>query len=116
MRRISAIIIASLAANVAQAETFNYSCQVCMFPTGNENCDAEGKTSPLRIDDGKMILLWKGKTYRLAMATADDENGCAKYGWHAEGNGVSFKFCTATQGYGAIEDKGGVRVQCNLKR
>jgi site-specific DNA-cytosine methylase len=56
--------------------------------------------------------------WSLTVAPYDDKGGgCAKYGWHAEGDGTSFTFCTATQGYGAIEDKNGdVRVQCNLKR
>jgi hypothetical protein len=98
------------------AETYNYSCNVCVFPTvpssdGSDGCEVVGKAYPLRVDDTKNVLEWRGKKYKLTIAS------CAKYGWHAEGNGTSFTFCTATQGYGAIEDKdGNVRVRCNLKR
>jgi len=44
-------------------------------------------------------------------------DNCGKQGWLAKGNETSFMFCTATKGYGAIEDKDGVvRVRCNLNR
>jgi hypothetical protein len=86
--------------SVTYAETFNYSCEV------------ERKTYPLRADDTKNILEWRGKKYSLTV-----KEDCGRYGWHAEGNGTSFDFCTATQGYAAIEDKdGNDQVQCELKR
>jgi hypothetical protein len=44
----------------------------------------------------------------LTIASADEPDGCAKNGWHTEGNGTSFTFCTATQGYG----QGLVRLRC----
>jgi hypothetical protein len=66
---------------------------------------------PLRVDDETNVLEWRGKKYGLT-----EQPNCAKYGWHAEGNGASFDFCTATQGYGAIEEKDDVRVRCDLKR
>ena len=69
------------------------------------------KTYPLRVDDSKYVLEWRGKNYSLTV-----QPNCAKYGWHAEGNGASFDFCIATQGYGAIENKDEVRVQCDLKK
>jgi hypothetical protein len=64
----------------------------------------------------KIVLEWRGKKYDLTDAIGDEPGGCAKAGWHAKGNGTTFTFCAATQGYGAIEDKDGVRVRCNLKR
>ena len=89
----------------------------CVFPRivsdkGYDGCDvADGKTYPLRVDDSKYVLEWRGKNYSLTV-----QPNCAKYGWHAERNGASFDFCVATQGYGAIEDKDEVRVQCDLKK
>jgi hypothetical protein len=103
---------------ISHAETYNYSCNVCVFPTlptsdGSDGCDVvSGKTYPLRVDDNKNVLEWRGKKYKLTEA-----EDCGRIGWHVEGNGTSFDFCTATQGYGAIQDKDGVtRVRCNLKR
>ena len=104
MKLTIALIFASLSTTVVYAEIYNYSCKV------------DGKTYPLRVDDNKNVLEWRGKKYSLTIASADEPDGCAKYGWHAEGNGTSFTFCAATQGYGAIEDKDGVKVRCNLKR
>jgi hypothetical protein len=111
------LIFAFLSTTVVHAEIYNYSCNACLFPKivtddGYDGCDVvEGKTYPLRVDENKNVLEWRGKKYRLTR-----QPDCAKYGWHAEGNGTSFDFCTATQGYGAIEDKGDVKVRCNLKR
>jgi hypothetical protein len=121
MKLITAVIFATLSTTVGYAEIYNYSCNVCIFPSsasdGSDGCDVDAKTYPLQVDDNKNVLAWRGKKYGLTVASADEPNGCAKHGWHAEGNGVSFTFCTATQGYGAIEDKdGNVRVRCNLKR
>jgi hypothetical protein len=121
MKLTIALIFASLSTAVVHAETYNYSCKVCVFPTiaidGYDGCEVDGKTYPLRLDDNKNVLEWRGKKYSLTIASADEPDGCAKYGWHAEGNGTSFTFCAATQGYGAIEDKdGNVKVRCNLKR
>jgi hypothetical protein len=84
---------------------------------GSDGCDVvDGKTYPLRVDDNKNVLEWRGKKYSLTIASFDEPDGCGKYGWHAKGNGTSFTFCAATQGYGAIQDKDHVKVQCNLKR
>lgn len=114
----------TIAAAPAHAEIYNYSCEVCVFPgivsESYQECDVvNGKTYPLRIDDSKKVLEWRGKKYNIT-----EQPNCAKYGWHAEGNGTSFEFCTATKGYGAIiaklkapqEGTDEVRVQCNLKR
>jgi hypothetical protein len=91
--------------DVAAREIYNYSCKV------------DGKTYPLRVDGNKNVLEWRGKRYSLTITSADEPDGCAKNGWHAKGNGTSFTFCTATQGYAAIEDKdGNDQVQCNLIR
>jgi len=115
-----ALIFASLSTTVVYGEEpFNYSCNACVFPgivmdgVDGHECDVVyGKTYPLRVDEDKNVLEWRGKKYSLTK-----QPDCAKYGWHAEGNGTSFDFCTATKGYAAIQDKdGNVQVQCDLKR
>src|ERR1035437_5373970 len=111
MKFTIALIFASLSTTVVYAETYNYSCKVCVFPTIGYDCEVDGKTYPLRVDGNKNVLEWRGKKYSLT-----EQPNCAKDGWHAEGNGTAFDFCTATQGYGAIEDKDGVKVRCDLKR
>ena len=119
-----ALIFAFLSTTAVHAEIYNYSCNACLFPKivihGNEGydgCDVvHGKTYPLRVDENKNVLEWRGKKYAISDANTPDKIVCAKAGWHAEGNGTSFHFCAATQGYGAIEDKGDVKVRCNLKR
>lgn len=111
---VGALLMVSIC--TANAEVYSYSCQACIFPTIGYDCEAVGKPYPLRVDANKSVLEWRGKKYGLTIASADDEPGCARAGWHAKGNGASFTFCAATQGYGAIEDKDGVKVQCNLKR
>jgi hypothetical protein len=124
MRVTIALIFASLSTAVVYAETYNYSCKVCVFPTiarddGSDGCEeVGGKTYPLRIDDAKNVLEWRVKKYKLTnIMDSDEPSRCGRGGWHAEGNGTSFTFCYATQGYGAIEDKDGtVRVRCNLQR
>jgi hypothetical protein len=101
-----ALIFASLSISAVYAEIFNYACK------------ADGKTYPLRVDDNKNVLEWRGKKYSLTI-----QANCAKAGWHAKGNGTSFDFCAATQGYAGIEDKNGNelaeccerRGKCNLK-
>jgi hypothetical protein len=121
MKFLPVLVLAILLPNVSKAETFNYSCKVCAYPSvpsnGSAGCEVDDKAHPLKIDDKKNVLDWRGRKYALTESSADQDNGCAKYGWQAKGNGVEFKFCTATQGYGAIEDKDGVvRVQCQIKR
>jgi hypothetical protein len=56
------------------------------------SCKVDGKTYPLRVDEDKKVLEWRGKKYSIVF-----QPDCAKYGWHAEGNGTSFDFGTATQ-------------------
>jgi hypothetical protein len=52
------------------------------------------------------------RLYRLTM-----QPNCAKYGWHAEGNGTSFDFCTATKGGAGITQtpppEGPTEIDCN---
>jgi|SRR5208282_2389986 hypothetical protein len=103
MRLTIALIFASLSATVVYAQPFVYSCKV------------DGKTYPLRVDENKNVLEWRGKKYTIIL-----QPDCAKYGWHAEGNGTSFDFCTKTRGYAAIEDNldsqnGNEQIQCHLK-
>ncbi|WP_164635340.1 hypothetical protein [Rhodopseudomonas sp. BR0G17] len=121
MKRFAvAIVLSAFVATPAKAEIYNYTCRSCMFPSiprdGSDGCEVVGRGYPLRVDDKKNVLDWRGKRYNLTEAPADQPYGCAKYGWHAKGNGTSFTFCVATQGYGAIEDKGDVRVRCDLKK
>lgn len=118
MKLTIAFIFAVLPITAVYAEIYNYSCKACLFPKivsddGYDGCDVVGgKTYPLRVDDNKNILEWRGNKYSLT-----EQLNCGKYGWHAEGNGASFDFCGATKGYAAIEDKdGNVKVRCNLKR
>lgn len=117
VKLIIALIFAFFSATAVSAETYNYSCKPCLFPgivngDGFGACDVvDGKTYPLSVDDKKNVLEWRGKKYSLTEA-----GDCGKYGWRAVGNGTSFDFCGATKGYAAIEDKAGVKVECNLKR
>jgi hypothetical protein len=117
MRLTIALIFAFLYTSAVHAEIYNYSCNACIFPkivsdNGYDGCDVvDGKTFPLRVDDKNNLLEWRGRKYSLT-----EQPSCGKYGWHAEGNGTSFDFCTATQGYGAIEDQGEVKVRCSLRR
>jgi hypothetical protein len=112
MKLTIAFIFAFLSTTAVYAAIYNYSCRACLFPSDGNACDVvDGKTYPLRVDDSKNVLEWRGKKYSLT-----EKPDCGRWGWHAEGNGTSFDFCTATQGYGAIETKDEVRVQCDLKR
>ena len=103
---------AFLSTTAVYAEIYNYSCKACLFPRsvsndGYDRCDVvDGKTYPLRVDDSKNVLEWRGKKYSLT-----EQPNCAKYGWRAEGNGTSFDFCTATKGSGWIEKQSEVRVR-----
>ena len=116
MKLTIALIFAFLSTTAVYAEIYNYSCKACVFPgivgDAGFGCDVvDGKTYPLRVDDNKNVLEWRGKKYSLTVS-----EDCGKYGWHAAGNGTSYDFCGATQGYAAIQDKDGVKVQCDLKR
>lgn len=104
MKFTIALVFASLSTVVAHAGIYDYSCKV------------DGKSYPLRVDDGRNVLEWRGTKYSITVASADEPDGCAKYGWHAKGNGTSFTFCTATQGYAAIEKDGKEQAACDLKR
>src|SRR5690349_13589267 len=94
MKPAIALIFAILSTTDARAEVYNYSCKACVFPglisdRGYAECDVDnGKTYPLRVDDNKNILEWRAKKYSITQ-----QPDCAKYGWHAVGNGTSFDFC-----------------------
>ena len=108
MKLTIALMFAFLSATAVHAEIYNYSCKVA------------GKTYPLRVDDKTNILEWRGKKYSITVSSWDDDGddaACAKYGWVVKGNGESFKFCTATQGVGDLEDKDGKTVaECCERR
>ena len=93
-----ATIFAFLSATVAaKADTYSYFCKV------------GEKAYPLKVDDTANSIEWRGAKYKLSRID------CGRYGWHAEGNGMSFDFCTATKGYADIEKDGKLKFQCNLK-
>ncbi|MCA1379350.1 hypothetical protein I6F34_00750 [Bradyrhizobium sp. BRP05] len=91
------LIILALGLTPAQASTYLYACK------------DQGKTSQLKVDDTQNTLTWKGTTYKIT--TTD----CGKAGWHAEKDGVSFDFCTATKGVADFELNGRT-VMCDMKR
>lgn len=98
MKRIIISALVAISINPAQANTYNYVCK------------DHGKSSPLKVDDAQNTLEWKGTTYKTT------ENGdCAKFGWRAEKDSVSFEFCTATKGYAGLEQNG-IEIPCDLKR
>jgi hypothetical protein len=88
-----AAVCTLLSAVSADAEIFTYVCG----------------TSLVRIDDVKNVLEWKGIKYSIK------SNECGRAGWHAQGEGASFDFCTATKGYADVEVDGHIQVGCNLK-
>ena len=89
--------IAASNAVPADAETYDYSCKV------------DGNTYPLRVDTSANTLEWRGKSYSLT------EADCGRVGWHAEGNGTAFDFCTATKGYASLSKGENIEAVCNLK-
>ena len=97
MRRLI-VITTALFINSAHADTYNYVCT------------DRGRSYPLKVDDKQNTLAWKGSIYKIK--TQED---CPKFGWHAEKEGASFDFCTATKGYADFEQNG-TRIECNLKR
>jgi hypothetical protein len=78
--------------------------------TYNYICKDQGQSWSLKVDAAKNVLEWRNMVYRIK----ETEN-CAKFGWRAQKDGVSFDFCTATQGY-ADYQLNGRTVQCSLKR
>jgi hypothetical protein len=71
MKLTIALFIAFLPTTAVYAEIYNYSCKACIFPRivsddGYDGCDVvDGKTYPLRVDDNKNVLEWRGKKYSL---------------------------------------------------
>jgi hypothetical protein len=92
-----AMALMTLSTSWAHAYTYNYVCQ------------DHGKPYPLKVDDAKNTLEWRGGTYKIKVTD------CGRAGWHAEKDGTSFDFCTATQGYAEIKQDG-MEIQCDLKR
>jgi hypothetical protein len=65
----------------------------------NLSCSKDhGRAYPLRINETKKTLAWRGKTYNITPSQYDDldGNGCGKFGFNAKGNGTSFKLCFTT--------------------
>lgn len=96
MKKILMIVLA-LGCGQAQAYTYNYVCK------------DHGRKLPLKLDDEKNTLTWKGTVYSIKVTE------CGRYGWHAEKDGVGFDFCTATQGVADFE-LNGVSIDCDMKR
>jgi hypothetical protein len=80
MKWSAALVFATISMTPANAYVYNYACT------------DHGKSYPLRVDDAKNVLEWKGAIYKIR--TTD----CGRAGWHAEGGGEPFDFCTATKG------------------
>lgn len=72
-------------------------------------CKSQGRVSTLKVNDTKQTLEWLGHTYKIT------ETSCGRAGWHAERDGTSFDFCTATQGYASFDLPTGT-VECELHR
>ncbi len=70
-------------------------------------CKSQGRASTLKINETKQTLEWQGHTYKIT------EKSCGRAGWHAERDGMSFDFCTATQGSASFELSTGT-VECEL--
>ena len=85
------------------AGTFNYACKVTTAPG-----KYIGRSHLLHVDEGKKVIEFEGKTFRIIRYTGnddtfidgpDDSQGCAKYCWTVKGSdGVSFTIGTATKG------------------
>ncbi len=67
MKLAIALVFLSLSTVGSYAETYNYTCSACIFPPTpvGDGCDVDGKTYPLRVDDTKNVLEWRGKNYSL---------------------------------------------------
>lgn len=78
--------------------------------TYNYICKDQGQSWSLKVDAERNVLEWRNMVYRIK----ETEN-CAKFGWRAQRDGISFDFCTATQGYADFQ-LNGRPVQCDLKR
>lgn len=98
MKRIIVISLVVLSTTSAHAYTYNYVCK------------EHGKSYPLKVDDAKNTLEWKGIIYKIK-----EKEDCGRAGWHAENGSASFDFCTATQGVADI-DQNGTDIPCDLKR
>ena len=94
MRLLIVIEFLVMFAGSAQSAPFTYLCQ------------AGGRPNVLTVDETGNKLVWQGKTFKIKTTEV-----CGKYGWHAERQGESFDFCTATQGYADFEENGS-RIQC----
>jgi hypothetical protein len=88
-------------ADAAHAQTYTYGCEIEVPMGGGTGTE----THLLVVNEGKNLLRWRGKTYRIVQ-----QPNCAKYGWHAEGHGSSFDFCTQTKGGAYIINSKGIPV------
>ncbi len=94
----TAMVLVATAANAG--ETYSYACEVKEDVDGHVVKEDNYHRKFLHLLQIKEhMLVWRGKTYRIT-----EQPKCAKYGWHATGHGVSFDFCTATQGVAGIEN------------
>jgi hypothetical protein len=92
------VLMVAPAANAG--ETHSYACEVKEDVDGHvvkgENYHRKF-LHLLQIKDH--TLIWRGKNYHIV-----NQPACAKSGWHATGHGISFDFCTATQGVAGIDN------------
>lgn len=97
------IAASMLLATSAVASTYSYTCV------------DQGRSYALEVDDTKNTLLWKGRMFKLTPHEPGEV--CAKFGWHVQGNGIAFDFCTATQGYAGFERDGeSMGIECDQTR
>ncbi|NPV22047.1 hypothetical protein [Bradyrhizobium aeschynomenes] len=86
------------------------SSQAEAAPTYTYLCQDHGRKLPVKIDESKNTLTWKGTVYSIKV-----KEDCGRYGWRAEKDDVGFDFCTATQGAADFE-LNGVTYVCDMKR
>ena len=101
--RASFVIASILLASPAVASTYSYTCV------------DHGQSYPVIIDDKKNSFAWKGRVFKLTPHEPGEV--CAKFGWHVQGDGVAFDFCTATQGYASFQRDGDqMGIECDQTR
>ena len=74
MKLTIVLLFTYLSTAAVYAESYNYSCKVCIFPSvagdGYDGCEVDGKTYPLRVDDNKNVLEWRGKMCMKSLRTS----------------------------------------------
>jgi hypothetical protein len=113
-KKLSIALVVSLLANTAYADVWNYSY------------DLISKQAPLKVDDGRMLLTWQGRQYKIIATTGtldggvppafDDDSGCGKYCFYAAGHGKKLTVNAMTQGYAELHEVHGSTVACEIPK